>query len=66
MIFSSDMRACFSLLRAVAVGEIQYEQQGEEGSVWAMFGLVALEQGKGTVWGKLTLEHFDCHFHGGL
>lgn len=34
MIFSSDMRACFSLLRAVAVGESQREQEGREGRVW--------------------------------
>lgn len=66
MIFSSDMRACFSLLRAVAVGESRCEWQGEEGCTWAPFGLTALGWGKAMVWGQLTLEHFDCHFHGGL
>lgn len=39
MIFSSDMRACFSLLRAVAVGESQCEQQGKEERVWHQLAL---------------------------
>lgn len=47
MIFSSDIRACFSLLRAVAVGESPCEWQGEERSAWALLSLVALGWGKG-------------------
>lgn len=66
MIFSSDIRACFSLLRAVAVGESWCERQGKEGSTCAPFGLTALGWGKGMMGGQLTLEHFDRHFHGRL
>lgn len=66
MIFSSDMRACFSLLRAVAVGESWCEWQGEEGRTRAPFGLTVLGWGKGMMWRQLTLEHFDRHFHAGL